>query len=211
MNSTTKSVLQLVLIAMFTALTTVVTWFIQIPNPATGGYVNIGDSIIFASAILLGPIPGFVVGGLGSCLADICSGYAHWALPTFIIKGIEGFICGMLAYKIFRTEKKNYVKLTFLALASILSAIVMVTGYFFANLAMGGIGKAVSSIIPNICQGALSFAISIAFISALLKTKVFNGYLNIGLAPQKQNLVVTPYEKSNANSDDNNNDNTTTN
>ena len=56
---------------LLVALTCVATMIIQIPIPATQGYVNIGDSIVLISAIFFGPQVGFVAGGLGSGLADL--------------------------------------------------------------------------------------------------------------------------------------------
>lgn len=200
-----RNTLFLVLTAMFTALTTVVTMFVQIPNPATGGYVNIGDCIVLASATLLGPTAGFVVGGLGSCFADLLSGYAHWALPTFLIKGIEGFLCGITTYYIFRTKASKGIKLLSVALVSFASSIIMMLGYYLANYAMGGVGKAVASVVPNTIQAAVSFAIDIVFISALIKTKVFNGYLSISIS---DNLVKSRKKKKENNSQTSINTNT---
>lgn len=47
---------------LLVALTCVATMIIQIPIPATQGYVNIGDSIVLISAIFFGPQVGFVAG-----------------------------------------------------------------------------------------------------------------------------------------------------
>ena len=33
-----------------------------------------------------------IAGGIGSALADILTGYSHWAIFTLIIKGLEGYI-----------------------------------------------------------------------------------------------------------------------
>lgn len=59
---TTKQVTTL---AMFIALTTVATMLIQIPIPATKGYLNIGDTILICAGLLMGKIAGGIVGGLG--------------------------------------------------------------------------------------------------------------------------------------------------
>lgn len=40
---------------LLVALTCIATMIIQIPIPATQGYVNIGDSIVLISAIFFGP------------------------------------------------------------------------------------------------------------------------------------------------------------
>ena len=53
MNNKTKL---LVLNGLMIALVCIATMVIQIPIPMTDGYVNIGDSIIFVTSILFGPI-----------------------------------------------------------------------------------------------------------------------------------------------------------
>ena len=75
----------LVLNGLMISLVCIATMVIQIPIPITEGYINIGDSIIFISSILFGPVIGMIAGGLGSFLADILTGYSHWALFTLII------------------------------------------------------------------------------------------------------------------------------
>ena len=96
MNNKTKL---LVLNGLMIALVCIATMVIQIPIPMTDGYVNIGDSIIFVTSILFGPISGMIAGGLGSALADILTGYSHWALFTLLIKGFEGYIVGTIVKK----------------------------------------------------------------------------------------------------------------
>ena len=49
---------KLSLAAVFAALVTVSTLILQIPVPSTGGYINVGDAMIFTSALLFGPIVG---------------------------------------------------------------------------------------------------------------------------------------------------------
>ena len=70
---------------------------IRIPVPRTGGYINLGGSAIYVSALLFGPTYGLVVGGIGSALADFIGGYAVFAPFTLIIKGIEGLVVGIIA------------------------------------------------------------------------------------------------------------------
>ena len=65
MNKKTKLI---VLNGLMVAIVCLATMIIQIPVPLTEGYVNIGDSIIFISSILFGPITGMISGGVGSCL-----------------------------------------------------------------------------------------------------------------------------------------------
>ncbi len=72
----------------------------QVPIPFTEGYIHTGDSMIFVTSILLGWRYGLFAGGVGSAMADLFLGYAHWAVPTLIIKGIMGAIVGIMAHEV---------------------------------------------------------------------------------------------------------------
>ena len=82
--------------AIMIALTTVSTMLISIPTPGTKGFFNLGDIMVLLAAFLLGRKGGFIAGGIGSALADTLLGYTHWAPFTLIIKGIEGYLAGIL-------------------------------------------------------------------------------------------------------------------
>ncbi len=94
-----QKILKMVLTGMMTALVFIGTRFIQIPTPATGGYIHLGDGFVLISGLLLGPLYGGLAAGIGSALADILSGYAAWAFPTFLIKGIMAVITGIFVLK----------------------------------------------------------------------------------------------------------------
>src|SRR2546430_3074385 len=83
--------------AIFAAVTFVVTRYTVIPIPATKGYFNLGEVAIYIAAIAFGPGVGAIAGALGSALADVAAAAPQFALFTFIIKGVEGFIVGRLA------------------------------------------------------------------------------------------------------------------
>ena len=78
---TDKKLHRLVLAALFTALTTVMTMVIQVPSPMQG-YVNLGDCGVLLSAWVLGPAWGGAAAGIGSMLADLPVSYTHLTLPT---------------------------------------------------------------------------------------------------------------------------------
>jgi uncharacterized membrane protein len=84
-----------VLVALMTALVTVVTLFFVVPIGA--GFFNFSDAAVYLAAFLLGPIPGFIAGGLGTALADISLGYAVFAPLTFFAHGIQGLVAGWIA------------------------------------------------------------------------------------------------------------------
>ena len=85
--------------AMCAALVTVTTAFIKIPSPL--GYSHAGDSMIYlAASILPGPF-GIIASSIGGALADLISGYPHWAIPTAIIKALNAvpFVLCRMAMK----------------------------------------------------------------------------------------------------------------
>ena len=83
--------------AVFTALVCVVTIIFSIYVPETRGFFNIGESMIFLSALVFGSFVGAFAGGVGSMLADLFLGYPHYAPATLIIKACEGAIVGALS------------------------------------------------------------------------------------------------------------------
>ncbi|MDR7435252.1 MAG: ECF transporter S component [Armatimonadota bacterium] len=90
---------ELTLTALLVALVAVATMAFRIPIPATQGYFNLGETMVYLSALLFGPWVGGVAGGIGSALADVLGGYTQFAPFTLVIKGFEGFVAGVLAQR----------------------------------------------------------------------------------------------------------------
>ncbi|HIH72595.1 MAG TPA: ECF transporter S component [Thermococcaceae archaeon] len=126
------------------ALVAVVTMIIQVPTPLTKGYINVGDSMVMLVAVLFGPTIGAFAGGFGSAMADLITGYAHWAPFTLVIKGVEGFVVGYL------TSKKD--DFTTILLATILGGALMVLGYFSVEVYFYGWGGAIAEVPGNTLQ-----------------------------------------------------------
>lgn len=95
--------------AIMAALTCVVTMSISIYIPSSNGFFNIGESIVYLSAILFGPYIGALSGGIGSMAADLFLGYPNYAPGTLVIKGIEGFVVGFIYQKL-RNGKSIEIK-----------------------------------------------------------------------------------------------------
>lgn len=93
------SPLNLAVTAVFTALVCVTTMMLSIYVPATQGFFNVGEAMIFLSAILFGPFVGAFAGGFGSMLADLLLGFPHYAPATLIVKACEGAVVGTLKKK----------------------------------------------------------------------------------------------------------------
>lgn len=139
--------------SIMAALVFVATFTVQIYIPATRGYLNFGDIMIFISALTFGPTVGGFAGGIGSALSDAIAGYGHFAPFTLVIKGLEGAIAGLISnrHKIWRD-----------IIAVTVAGIVMVTGYFLAEFFPLQIGWAAIAEVPgNITQIIVGAAIGI--------------------------------------------------
>ncbi len=70
----------------------------MIPIPATSGYFNLGETLIYVAALLFGPFVG-AAAGAGATIADALVA-PQYAPGTFTIKAIEGLLVGILIKKI---------------------------------------------------------------------------------------------------------------
>jgi uncharacterized membrane protein len=136
-----NAVVQLSLMAVMSALVTVGTLIVRIPNPM-GGYFNVGDVMIFVAALTFTPLIGGVAGGLGSAIADAV-GFPSFVIPTLVIKGLEGLLAGLIANK-----KRLYRDV----LAVVAAGAEMITGYFLVEWYLWGLGGALAEIPLNILQ-----------------------------------------------------------
>ena len=117
--------------ALFAALIFVSTRFFQIPIPATGGYVHPGDCLCLLAAWIL-PLPyGMAASVIGTMLADLLSGYAIYALPSFIIKAVVAFAAGWLFRRLYRGAPTFRKTLFPCLISGVAGEIFMVFGYFF--------------------------------------------------------------------------------
>ena len=73
--------------ALLAALVCVATMVIQVPVPATNGYIHLGDSLIFLAASILPSPYAAVAASIGGGLADLLTA-PMWTLPTIIIKAL---------------------------------------------------------------------------------------------------------------------------
>lgn len=138
-----NALVQISLIPIMTALVTVGTLIIRIPNPM-GGYFNVGDVMIFVCALTFNPIIGCIAGGVGSAIADMI-GFPLFVIPTLVIKGLEGFLASLI------TNKKNVFRDV---LAVVVAGGEMIIGYFLVELYPldWGLGGALAEVPGNITQ-----------------------------------------------------------
>lgn len=145
--------------AVFAAVVCVATMVIHIPVPATSGYINLGDSMVFVSALLFGAKVGGIAGGVGSALADILLGFGSWAPFTFIIKGTEGLVVGYLGKK-----KDSVLWHTF---AVLVGGIIMVLGYFIVEVGLYGVPAAAAELPGNIFQAFSGLVVAVLIVTAV--------------------------------------------
>ncbi len=104
---------QIALIATFTALVFMSTAIFTF-ELATSGYFNFGESFVYISALIGGPLVGAIAGGFGSSLADSFLGFGPYAPATLVIKGLEGFTVGVLFWfsdKVGQTKRRVFLVL----------------------------------------------------------------------------------------------------
>ena len=131
-----ETIRKLVLSAMFAALCCVATMIVQIPTVA--GYTNLGECMCLLAGLVLGPWYGFFAAGIGSGLADLLAGYAHYVPGTFLIKGFVALIAALLLRPLLKKGEK--IPFWRLAVIELPSEVVMVLG---ADLGQGPVRRGV--------------------------------------------------------------------
>jgi uncharacterized membrane protein len=153
-----NNIIVLPVAAIFAAVTCILTFIVPFTIPTTQGYINLGDIGVMISGLLFGPIIGGIAGGFGSALTDIFLA-PQYALPTLIIKGLEGFIVGLIS-----NPRKNYLKINYKDfIGVIIGGTIMVVGYFIAEIILYGFPSALFELFFN---GAVQFGLS-AIVSLL--------------------------------------------
>lgn len=162
--------LRIVIAAMFAAMVAVMTAFVKINT--VGGYVHLGDSMIYLAASFL-PLPYAVAAAaIGGGIADLLTGYVDVAVYTIVIKALNA---------LFFSSKSDRLLTRRNALMTIPSGLVTIVGYsiskFIRVLLAGGsvqvaVVDALRKIPENAVQAAGSAAIFILVAVALDKADI---------------------------------------
>ena len=121
------------------ALTCAATMVVRVPSPS-GGYMNLGDTLVLLSAWLLGPWYGAAAAGIGSALADLI-GYPLYAPATLLIAGL-----------LLRKGKGRL-------LPTLPAEALMIVGYWvFDGMLTGSLMGAAVGIPSNLMQAAFGIA-----------------------------------------------------
>ena len=154
-------------LAILTALTAVFTFMIRIPIARTGGYLNLGDVIIYFTAFTFGPVSALVAGGLGTAITDLISGYSQWAPISLLAHGLQGLVAGLIASIAWRGKSSTFNP--FWVIAAIAGTIVMAGGYLIAQILMLGTGAALFELPWNLLQNLIGLAGAIPLTIAVRK------------------------------------------
>ncbi len=166
------SIKKLVMTGLVAALVMVGTMLIQVPTP-TGGFIHIGDSMVYLSGILLGPVAGGLAAAMGSMLADLYSGYGIYAPATFVIKGLDALVVGYIYHKLLTQDSSVMKKMTVFGVAVFLGGLIMITGYLAYESVLRGFAAAFTGIPGNIMQAVGGGVLAAPLVLALERVKVF--------------------------------------
>ena len=161
-----KAPFKLALAAIFGALVAAVTLSFVIPIPATSGYFNLGEAVIYTAALLFGPFVGAFAGGSAAIADVLVPGAAQFAPGTLVIKGFEGAIVGFLNIKLQK-------RISNLGLSAAISVTVggfeMVAGYFiYEQLVLGYSLPAAFVEVPfNIVQMIIGLVVAVPIMYAV--------------------------------------------
>jgi len=159
------------LTATFVALVFLLTYPFSslFPVPSTQGYYDPGDIMIFIASLTFGPVVGGISGAFGSALSDALGGFGTFAPFTFAIKGLEGYIVGIIVQR--RLTRST------LLLAWLLGGLMVVGGYFlaetyfiawvFGSSPYTGVAAALAELPINILQAVGAGLVGIPASSAL--------------------------------------------
>lgn len=156
--------IKLVIGSLMAAMTCIATMILQIRIPF-GGYIHPGDAFVFLSGIILGPFFGGLAAGLGSILADLLTGYPHYALATFIIKTLAAMVA-YISYKHLRSRS--------IIFAGILASIVVTVGYFIFDSFLYGFAASLVGVPFNIAQNIFSIILIYFLLPLFRRTPMIN-------------------------------------
>ena len=165
-----KKVFYIAQSAVFAALIFIAT-MIHVGFGANGGYIHLGDAVIYLCAALL-PSP-YAAGAaaVGAGLADVLGGAPLWAPATIIIKAVSA-----LAF----TSKKQTLLCARNLIACAVGAVLCVGGYYLAEVVIYGCGFAIPlasipfNLIQTVASAVLFISIAVVFDKTGLKKKLMS-------------------------------------
>ena len=156
---------RIVYTGLFSAIVCVVT---MLHIPAGNGYIHVGDAIIYLGAVML-PFPfGVFAAGIGGTLSDLLSGFAIYAIPTFIVKSLNA-LCFYIPFKM---HSKIVTSRSIIAV--VVSSFVTIGGYFLAEWVIFGKAAAIAYLARCYVQPLSSLIVFILLGISFDKIKLLN-------------------------------------
>lgn len=141
----TKNLRTIVLAALFAAMTFALTFSVKLPMPG-GGYIHLGDTMIYLAATVL-PMPfAMLAAGIGGAMSDFAGGYAIYIIPTLIIKAL--LVTPFLS-------KSSKILTLRNGIACALAGVITVVGYYFTKVVLlsmassGGFSQTIAGIFQS--------------------------------------------------------------
>ena len=165
------------LLAAMVFLTTA--YILRIPIVG-GGYIHLGDTMVYLAAALLPTPYAMAAAAVGGGLADVLTGTAVWAPATVIVKSVMTVP--------FTAKKERFLNLRN-GVAPFFAGVIGATGYFVAELAIvmlsGGVwqtafGGAVAALPFNCAQELVSGGAFVALAAAMDRLQVKQRLRHIG-------------------------------
>ena len=163
MKKTTKNIC---FSAMFAAMVFALT-MLHVPIGA-GGYIHVGDAVIYVVALLMGGPWAFLSAAIGAAVAGLVSGVAVYAIPSMIIKVLIAVPFVMISKK---SEKLLNVKS---ALFTVLSGAITILGYFVTDLIVyreGAVADLPANVIQAVGSAVVFLILAFALDRADIKTR----------------------------------------
>ena len=158
---------RMVLTALFTAVIAVTTaYLLHIPIP-TGGYIHLGDALIYLAACLLPAPYAAAAAALGAGLADLLTA-PIWVVPTLLIKAVVALL--FTSHRERLLCRRNCV-------AVVLAALISPVGYALAACILLGSAGAflpqfVGTLIQAVGSGALFAILAPVLDGVKIKTRL---------------------------------------
>lgn len=165
---------KMVIGALMAALCFICTSFFLIYRLPSGGYVHLGDTMVFLCGFLPGGWIGALAAGIGSALADLYVGAPLYAPVTFVIKAAMALIVWAL------TRKRNPIGFVTI-LATILGGVVMIGGYFAFEVALYGVAETgiLDMLLGSVPQAVFGVAACYLVLIPLTKTGLMKKYRDL--------------------------------
>lgn len=158
-NERTK---EIALTALLAALVFVATYIVRIPNPSTGGYIHLGDCMIFFAVVMVGRKNGALAAGIGAALSDLLAGAAMWIVPTFFVKFIMAYVMGTVINNDPFNNKRQLI-------GAALGGILQVTGYTILSMLFYGKEAGLVSIPAELLQSGVGVFLFIVIMKVIGK------------------------------------------